>query len=193
MAHRGSKHDLFESDASLSNAYSGQAQHTEARISRGTSRTSKAPSSDTDSAGNRLTYIDDDIDHYQSQHKKHLDESQDASLVYNAADVGRSGNYQDLGWFQPMRALALSYCIPEYLDPYDASRERPAEKSSPFIQLLSSGKYPLEQRIEDKKRGIGRQKYPFVGTLPTLLFEKLELKFTFSMGIDCYHDWGVYI
>ncbi|KAI0274728.1 hypothetical protein BC834DRAFT_814572, partial [Gloeopeniophorella convolvens] len=27
---------------------------------------------------------------------------------------------------------------------------------------LNSGKYPLEQRIEDKKRGIGRQKYPVV-------------------------------
>lgn len=28
---------------------------------------------------------------------------------------------------------------------------------------MGGGKYPIEQRIEDKKRGIGRQKYPFVG------------------------------
>lgn len=27
---------------------------------------------------------------------------------------------------------------------------------------LDAGKYPLDQRIEDKKRGIGRQRYPFV-------------------------------
>ena len=25
--------------------------------------------------------------------------------------------------------------------------------------------YPIEQRIEDKKNGIGRQKHPFVGKL----------------------------
>ncbi|TFK41249.1 hypothetical protein BDQ12DRAFT_697116 [Crucibulum laeve] len=39
----------------------------------------------------------------------------------------------------------------------------PAEKQqSSFAKFLASGKYPLEQRIEDKKRGIGRQRYPFV-------------------------------
>ncbi|KAL1685784.1 hypothetical protein GGG16DRAFT_65646 [Schizophyllum commune] len=38
----------------------------------------------------------------------------------------------------------------------------PEEKRGPFARFLSSGKYPLDQRIEDKKRGIGRQRYPFV-------------------------------
>lgn len=35
------------------------------------------------------------------------------------------------------------------------------------------GKYPLEQRIENKRRGIGRQRYPVVGPCnqwPYLLF-----------------------
>ena len=28
---------------------------------------------------------------------------------------------------------------------------------------MAGGRYPIEQHIEDKKRGIGRQKYPVVG------------------------------
>jgi len=52
-------------------------------------------------------------------------------------------------------------------DPYDATHAKPvSEKASPLAKLLTPGdygKYPLDQRIEDKKRGIGRQRYPFVG------------------------------
>ena len=53
----------------------------------------------------------------------------------------------------------------EYADPYDASRAKPiSDKAAlPFVTFMGGGKYPLEQRIEDKKRGIGQQKYPFVG------------------------------
>lgn len=39
----------------------------------------------------------------------------------------------------------------------------PQEKRNAFTKFLASGKYPLEQRIENKKRGIGRQRYPFLG------------------------------
>jgi len=62
--------------------------------------------------------------------------------------VRRSEAYQDL----------------EYADPYDASRAKPiSDKAAlPFVTFMGGGKYPLEQRIEDKKRGIGQQKYPFV-------------------------------
>jgi len=73
----------------------------------------------------------------------------DASLVHNAADMGR--NYQDL----------------EYADPYDATQALPTasakEKRLPLATFLTGGRYPIEQRIENKKRGIGRQKYPFIG------------------------------
>ncbi|GLB36056.1 putative rhomboid family protein [Lyophyllum shimeji] len=87
------------------------------------------------------------FDHNPSQPFKHVDDSQDASLVHNAADVGRSGHYQDL----------------EYGEPQAVERSAPStEMKSPFAAFLSQGKYPLEQRIEDKKRGIGQQKYPFV-------------------------------
>ena len=39
------------------------------------------------------------------------------------------------------------------------------EKDAPLNSLFGAGKYPMEQRIEDKKRGIPRQKHPFVGVL----------------------------
>ncbi|PSR75863.1 hypothetical protein PHLCEN_2v8777 [Hermanssonia centrifuga] len=51
-------------------------------------------------------------------------------------------------------------------DPFDESRARPlAEKATPLSRLFANvgnGKVPVQQRIEEKKRGIGRQKYPFV-------------------------------
>ena len=54
---------------------------------------------------------------------------------------------------------------PEYQDPYKPGEyPSPAEKEkSRLAQFFSGGIYPLEQRIENKKRGIGRQKYPFLG------------------------------
>ncbi|KAF8898829.1 hypothetical protein BD779DRAFT_1485725 [Infundibulicybe gibba] len=90
---------------------------------------------------------DEDFNYYSNRSTKPLEETPDASLVHNAADVGRSGSYQDL----------------EYADPYDATRAKPvAEKPSMLATFLSGGKYPLAQRIEDKKRGIGRQRFPVV-------------------------------
>ncbi|KAF5384958.1 hypothetical protein D9615_001441 [Tricholomella constricta] len=88
-----------------------------------------------------------DFNDYPTRTSKHLDDSQDASLVRNAADVGHSGNYQDLEYAEPS---AVDHSAPS------------AGKKSPFASFISQGRYPIEQRIEDKKRGIGRQKYPFV-------------------------------
>ena len=52
----------------------------------------------------------------------------------------------------------------EYAEPAATHQAQPnLEKTSPFARLVSKAKYPIEQRIEDKKRGIGRQKYPIVG------------------------------
>jgi len=73
-------------------------------------------------------------------------------LVYNAAEIGGSGpggyntHYQDL----------------EYADGQDPVLAKSAEKTSPMERWLGRGRYPLQQQIEDKKRGMGRQKYPFV-------------------------------
>ncbi|KAJ7038285.1 hypothetical protein C8F04DRAFT_375518 [Mycena alexandri] len=52
-----------------------------------------------------------------------------------------------------------------YADPYNGERAKPvAEKASPFAQFLGvqEGKSTLQQRIDMKKRGVGRQRYPFV-------------------------------
>ncbi|KAJ7357283.1 hypothetical protein DFH08DRAFT_912271 [Mycena albidolilacea] len=76
----------------------------------------------------------------------HGNEDSQASLVHNAADAGH--RYQDL---EP--------------DPYDATRAPPvAEKASPMAQFLGmqQGKSSIQQRIDMKKRGVGRQKYPFL-------------------------------
>lgn len=104
---------------------------------------STRPLSITDqSSTNRLTYIDEDFNYYPSKPLPPIDDNQDAYLVRNAADVGRSGDYQDL----------------EYADPYDETSKGGAEKAP----LAHGRRYPLDQRIEDKKRGIGRQRYPFL-------------------------------
>lgn len=47
------------------------------------------------------------------------------------------------------------------------------EKGTPFGSFLETGKYPMEQRIEDKKRGIPRQKHPFVGL--SILYQNMSL------------------
>ncbi|KAJ3779127.1 hypothetical protein FB446DRAFT_711087 [Lentinula raphanica] len=97
------------------------------------------------------TYLEDDEnDHFYDEAYSKRPTS-DASLVHNAAPAGQSkGYYQDL----------------EYADPYapNAYTSQAAEKTSPFARFIggNEGKYPLEQRIENKKRGIGRQTYPFL-------------------------------
>ncbi|KAF9535374.1 hypothetical protein CPB83DRAFT_841646 [Crepidotus variabilis] len=49
----------------------------------------------------------------------------------------------------------------EYADP-EGQEARDRAKAGPLGRFFNSARYPLQQRIEDKKRGIGRQKHPFV-------------------------------
>lgn len=51
----------------------------------------------TKQSANRYTYVDEDFNYYPTKPLPVIDENQEAPLVPNAADVGRSGNYQDLG------------------------------------------------------------------------------------------------
>ena len=62
--------------------------------------------------------------------------------------------------------------VTEYQDPSSANREQPNKSS--FRNFLERGRYPIEQRIEDKKRGIGRQRHPFVGKKGNWICSKLE-------------------
>jgi len=66
-----------------------------------------------------------------------------------------------------MHKPSLSYDS-KYLDENDPTDlplagEAAMKDERPLVRWLDQGgKYPMEQRIEDKKRGIGRQKYPIV-------------------------------
>lgn len=88
-----------------------------------------------------------DEDSYSTRPSSFVGKSDD-HLVHNAADMGRSDSYQDL----------------EYAEPLDENSKLAADRASPFQKALgmNTGKYPMDQRIEDKKRGIGRQKHPFI-------------------------------
>jgi hypothetical protein len=47
---------------------------------------------------------------------------------------------------------------------FASTRVPPINDQRPLLaRWFDPGKYPLQQRIEDKRRGIGRQKYPVVG------------------------------
>ncbi|TFK57033.1 rhomboid-domain-containing protein, partial [Heliocybe sulcata] len=75
--------------------------------------------------------------------------TQDASLIGNAADMGRRPHFRDPD-------------DPEYTGMPTAPLDRQTDEKRPWAKFAASGKYPIEQRIENKKRGIGRQRYPFV-------------------------------
>ncbi|KAJ4486031.1 hypothetical protein J3R30DRAFT_1439842 [Lentinula aciculospora] len=130
----------------------------ESIISRGTSpglvrgaSTSRPSKSQTGYSGSLPpTYLEEE-DNDQFYDEAYAKRQSDASLVHNAmAPAGQpKGYYQDL----------------EYADPYAPSsyQNQTTDKSSPFARFVGNeGKYPIEQRIENKKRGIGRQTYPFL-------------------------------
>ena len=53
--------------------------------------------------------------------------------------------------------VMLEYAEPQLPD------EKAQQGSNPASKFFSTGRYPLEQRIENKKRGLGQQRHPFVG------------------------------
>ncbi|KAF7320068.1 RHOMBOID-like protein [Mycena kentingensis (nom. inval.)] len=75
----------------------------------------------------------------------------DASLVHNAAKVS-GNNYQDMDYAEPGRGA------PPLV----------AEKAGPLARFMGSGQSSsLQQRIDMKKRGVGRQTYPYLVWLLT--------------------------
>ncbi|KAH9047624.1 rhomboid family-domain-containing protein, partial [Lactarius hengduanensis] len=60
---------------------------------------------------------------------------------------------------------SLSYASKELDEPTDfpSTRGAPMNDKRPLLaRWFDPGRYPLQQRIEDKRRGIGRQRYPVV-------------------------------
>ncbi|TFY83996.1 hypothetical protein EWM64_g4 [Hericium alpestre] len=96
-------------------------------------------------AGENRSYYEDPFNPYTDAHAKTAstlyNDKPDDSLVQNASGYGKNPDYQDL----------------EYAEPFDHNAIPPppaAAKSSPFDRFTNaSGKYPLEQQIEAKKRG----------------------------------------
>jgi hypothetical protein len=113
-----------------------------------------------------LTVPYKDEDTYSTLRPSSVVGKSDTALVHNAADMGRSDSYQDLGVSCDHGSVnnALTRNDLEYAEP-SGEQSKLADKASPFQKAfgMDMGRYPLEQRIEDKKRGIGRQKYPFIG------------------------------
>jgi membrane associated rhomboid family serine protease len=93
-------------------------------------------------SGQMSGYSEDDLNKYPGQ-DEHIEESPDTPLV-RGANQGKTVQFQDL----------------EYAEPSNAQGLPPKEKG--LKAFFSEAKTPLEQRIENKKRGIGRQKYPVV-------------------------------
>lgn len=107
-----------------------------------------------------LSYSDDSLNRHSPEQT--IDESPGAPLV-RGLSVKHNSQYQDLGMFHQFRvALGFMFLLIEYAEPYTQQQKGNAEEK-PLANFFAGAKYPLQQRIEDKKRGIGRQKYPFVG------------------------------
>ena len=119
-------------------------------------------------------------------------EKSDAPLVHNAADMGRSSSYQDLGMeFITSRIVAEFMGCAEYAEPSGNDSNSVSEKGTPLRSFLGAGKYPMEQRIEDKKRGIPRQKHPFVGV--SFLYRNVSLLIVFLVYALTIAMVGVFI
>ncbi|KAI6153658.1 hypothetical protein BKA82DRAFT_4092500 [Pisolithus tinctorius] len=98
------------------------------------------------SPGNlNAAYPDDDL-YSAFRQSSIMSKGDEASLIENSTHKGQTVHYQD-----------LDYAEPDHKEPKHVE-----ESPDSWQKLLGTGKYPLEQRIEDKKRGIGRQRYPFV-------------------------------
>jgi len=88
-------------------------------------------------------------DSYPGQRASQAEDfSSRGSLVKNAAEFSRAELYSNYNK-PPMEQM-------EY--------QEPQQRQGSFFSRLTDtgGKYPLEQRIENKKRGVGRQRYPFI-------------------------------
>ncbi|KZV77506.1 rhomboid-domain-containing protein [Peniophora sp. CONT] len=92
------------------------------------------------------TDVDEVFNPYSDEPNNNKPGYSDASLVHNAAGFSGVKDYRD----------------PEPGEGAPLVKDINGAGASPWQRLLGGGKYPLEQRIDQKRRGIGRQRYPFV-------------------------------
>lgn len=126
------------------------------------------PGHDTlDAAGpseySRAGYSDGDI------HRGYpaAEDSAEALLVRNSVQSQKKARFQDLGRETISSAESTTrhwhLLFVEYADPTNMQPRDSESKDKPLTKFFEGAKYPLAQRIENKKRGIGRQKHPIVG------------------------------
>ncbi|CAE6432560.1 unnamed protein product [Rhizoctonia solani] len=150
--YRSSPVNLSPRDGALSSASSQSFSSSEQSKDLLAKRKSVA-SSNLDA----MTYVDENYNIYRSPRMKNGDQFNDnASLVdHAAAPAGASHRMTDL----------------EYAEPVTPSPDHPDNaKKSVMARLLGNdgARHPIEQRIQAKRAGAGRQKYPFVVWLLTL-------------------------
>ncbi|KAI5123620.1 hypothetical protein M0805_003434 [Coniferiporia weirii] len=108
----------------------------------------------TQSNATTLADINEDDPGYSYNKGRRVDD--DESLVRGAADMGKLDNSRSMADL-------------EYLDPYKNDNAVPVSRNESALARFFKGKYPMEQRIENKRRGIGRQRYPFLVWLLTAI------------------------
>ncbi|KAF8905496.1 hypothetical protein CPB84DRAFT_1771583 [Gymnopilus junonius] len=101
---------------------------------------------------------------HQSRDEANLGESHTSNLVYNDNDSSRhlvEPSADDSPSDPLVPHQVRSYQDLEYAEPHLGGKS-PNASGGKLKSLFASARYPLDQRIQDKKRGIGRQKHPFV-------------------------------
>lgn len=124
------------------------------------SRSERPPSgvySNTDISGSTLAYSENDAENYPGKALSPI--ADEPEEVYHNTALGD-----------------LEYAEPEEFP--TAAEEKTGIKG----MFMNGGRYPLQQRIEDKKRGIGRQKYPVVGTFACSCV-RVDGSFPFKSGL----------
>ncbi|THH09466.1 hypothetical protein EW145_g1984 [Phellinidium pouzarii] len=157
----GKKNDYGETEAEeVANSYlSTPSNYTSSRVKNGFGGSQSISSQNQESyyaQSNMDTLAGASVDENLHSSIKALRADDNDSLVGNAADTGRLDKGGSMGEL-------------EYQDPYNSEAlvTQPPRESA-FARFFS-GKYPIEQRIEDKERGIGRQRYPFLVWLLTTI------------------------
>lgn len=112
-----------------------------------------------------LTYIDEDFNYYSSKRRR------DSPTDHPAAPlVANADNRQDLGIFFSSSVLCFSpQSSIEYADPFQQQKK---SRGGILGKILDgdAGRYPLEQQIANKRRGlVRRQQRPYVGLCTFLI------------------------
>ena len=111
-----------------------------------------------------LTYIDEDFNYYSSKRRR------DSPTDHPAAPlVANADNRQDLGISSSSVLCFSTQSFIEYADPYQ-QQKKPRGGILGKILDGDAGRYPLEQQIANKRRGlVRRQQRPYVGLYTFLI------------------------